>query len=92
NLPKGTEHFLSDIHGEHEAFDHVIRNASGAVVRTSVALPLPWAWWQIRPLWWRNFGIRVGGKMLLWWGIVEIFFRGWVPCNDAWWPPVLLQS
>ena len=33
SLPKGTEHFLSDIHGEHEAFDHVIRNASGAVVR-----------------------------------------------------------
>lgn len=33
NLPKGTEHFLSDIHGENEAFDHVLRNASGAVAR-----------------------------------------------------------
>jgi len=31
NLPKGTEHFLTDIHGEFEAFDHVIRNGSGAV-------------------------------------------------------------
>lgn len=30
-LPKGTEHFLSDIHGEDEAFSHVIKNASGAV-------------------------------------------------------------
>jgi len=33
NLPKGTEHFLADIHGEHEAFDHVMRNASGVVRR-----------------------------------------------------------
>ncbi len=33
NLPKGTEHFLTDIHGEHEAFDHVIRSASGVVKR-----------------------------------------------------------
>lgn len=32
-LPKGTEHFLADIHGEHEAFDHVMRNASGVVKR-----------------------------------------------------------
>lgn len=31
NLPKGTEHFLSDIHGEHEAFDQVLRNGSGVV-------------------------------------------------------------
>ena len=30
NLPKGTEHFLSDVHGEHEAFRHVLKNASGA--------------------------------------------------------------
>ena len=29
NLPKGTEHFLADIHGEHEAFQHVLKNASG---------------------------------------------------------------
>jgi len=33
NLPKGTEHFLADIHGEHEAFEHVMRNASGVVKR-----------------------------------------------------------
>ncbi len=33
NLPKGTEHFLSDLHGEHEAFIHVLKNASGAVKR-----------------------------------------------------------
>lgn len=31
NLPKGTEHFLSDIHGEYDAFSHVLRNGSGAV-------------------------------------------------------------
>ncbi len=36
NLPKGTEHFLTDIHGEHEAFQHVIKNASG-VIRKKVA-------------------------------------------------------
>ncbi|MBF7096035.1 fructose-1,6-bisphosphatase [Alkalibacter mobilis] len=33
NLPKGTEHFLTDIHGEHIAFNHVMRNASGVVKR-----------------------------------------------------------
>lgn len=31
NLPKGTEHFMSDLHGEHEAFAHIRRNASGVV-------------------------------------------------------------
>ncbi len=31
NLPKGTEHFMSDIHGEHEAFLHILNNGSGAV-------------------------------------------------------------
>ena len=31
NLPKGTEHFVSDIHGEYEAFSHVLKNGSGAV-------------------------------------------------------------
>ena len=30
-LPKGTEHFLSDLHGEYDAFSHVLRNGSGAV-------------------------------------------------------------
>ena len=33
NLPKGTEHFLTDIHGEYEAFNHVLRNASGVIKR-----------------------------------------------------------
>ena len=33
NLPKGTEHFISDIHGEYEAFDHVMKNASGVIKR-----------------------------------------------------------
>ncbi len=33
NLPKGTEHFLTDIHGEYEAFHHVLKNASGTVKR-----------------------------------------------------------
>ncbi|MCR4694312.1 MAG: fructose-1,6-bisphosphatase [Pseudobutyrivibrio sp.] len=31
NLPKGTEHFITDIHGEYEAFMHVVKNGSGAV-------------------------------------------------------------
>lgn len=31
NLPKGTEHFLSDIHGEYEPFVHVLKNASGMI-------------------------------------------------------------
>lgn len=35
NLPKGTEHFLADIHGESEAFIHVLKNASGTI-RTKV--------------------------------------------------------
>lgn len=33
NLPKGTEHFITDIHGEYEAFSHVLKNGSGAVRR-----------------------------------------------------------
>jgi len=33
NLPKGTEHFLTDIHGEWEQFNHVMRNGSGSVRR-----------------------------------------------------------
>ena len=33
NLPKGTEHFLSDVHGEYEAFSHVLKNGSGSVRR-----------------------------------------------------------
>ena len=37
NLPKGTEHFLSDLHGEYEAFKHIINNCSG-VIREKVQL------------------------------------------------------
>lgn len=33
NLPKGTEHFLTDIHGEYAAFTHVLKNASGVIKR-----------------------------------------------------------
>lgn len=33
NLPKGTEHFVTDLHGEYEAFQHVLRNASGVIKR-----------------------------------------------------------
>lgn len=33
NLPKGTEHFLADLHGEYEAFLHVLKNASGSIKR-----------------------------------------------------------
>lgn len=37
NLPKGTEHFMSDLHGEYEAFYHILNNCSG-VVREKVDL------------------------------------------------------
>lgn len=37
NLPKGTEHFMSDIHGEYEAFCHILNNCSG-VIREKVNL------------------------------------------------------
>ena len=33
HLPKGTEHFLADLHGENEAFHHVLKNASGNIKR-----------------------------------------------------------
>ena len=33
NLPKGTEHFVADLHGESEAFNHILRNASGNIKR-----------------------------------------------------------
>ena len=31
SLPKGTEHFMSDIHGEYEAFAHIMNNCSGVI-------------------------------------------------------------
>ncbi len=33
NLPKGTEHYVTDLHGEYEQFTHILRNGSGAVRR-----------------------------------------------------------
>jgi fructose-1,6-bisphosphatase-3 len=33
NLPKGTEHFVSDVHGEYEAFSHVLKSGSGSIRR-----------------------------------------------------------
>ena len=33
NLPKGTEHFLADLHGEYQAFHHILKNASGNIKR-----------------------------------------------------------
>ena len=33
NLPKGTEHFISDIHGEYEQFVHILKNGSGVIKR-----------------------------------------------------------
>ncbi len=36
NLPKGTEHSLTDIHGENEPFEHVLKNASGVIKNEAV--------------------------------------------------------
>ena len=33
NLPKGTEHFMTDVHGEYEQFNHVLKNGNGSVRR-----------------------------------------------------------
>ena len=33
NLPKGTEHFMSDLHGEYESFLHILKNGSGVIRR-----------------------------------------------------------
>lgn len=38
NLPKGTEHFVADLHGEYEAFGHTLRNASGNIKRKATEL------------------------------------------------------
>ena len=45
SLPKGTEHFLSDLHGEYEAFCHIMNNCSG-VIREKVNL---WLGDQLTP-------------------------------------------
>ena len=36
-LPKGTEYFLSDLHGEHEAFIHMLKSASGTIKMKTVS-------------------------------------------------------
>ena len=41
NLPKGTEHFMTDIHGECEQFNHVLKNGSGAVRRLATLIYYP---------------------------------------------------
>lgn len=33
NLPKGTEHFISDIHGEYDEFNHILKNGSGSIAK-----------------------------------------------------------
>ena len=33
SLPKGTEHFITDIHGEYDQFRHIMKNGSGAIKR-----------------------------------------------------------
>lgn len=38
NLPKGTEHFMSDIHGEYEAFLHILNNCSGVIREKALTL------------------------------------------------------
>lgn len=40
NLPKGTEHFISDIHGEYETFNHFLKNGSG-VIRNKIDIIFP---------------------------------------------------
>lgn len=40
NLPKGTEHFMSDVHGEYEAFRHILNNCAG-VIREKVEMIFP---------------------------------------------------
>lgn len=37
-LPKGTDHYISDIHGAYEQFDHILRHASGAIRRNHANL------------------------------------------------------
>ncbi len=38
NLPKGTEHFVADLHGEYEAFRHILKNASGNIKRKVIEI------------------------------------------------------
>ena len=53
SLPKGTEHFMSDIHGEYEAFCHIMNNCSG-VIREKVNV---WLGNRLKP----GLGHPVGG-------------------------------
>ncbi len=40
NLPKGTEHFITDIHGEYDAFNHILKNASG-IIKEKISQQFP---------------------------------------------------
>ena len=44
SLPKGTEHFMSDLHGEYEAFCHILNNCSG-VKKWICCLEIPYLIW-----------------------------------------------
>ena len=41
NLPKGTEHFISDVHGEYEAFLHILNSCSGVIKEKGWTTCLP---------------------------------------------------
>ena len=50
-MPKGTEYFFSDLHGEHQAFIHMLRSCSGIIkakIRRPLEMPSPsrnsWLW------------------------------------------------
>lgn len=53
NLPKGTEHFVSDIHGEADSFSHVLRNASG-VIKNQISASLGRACAAVRKNHWQR--------------------------------------
>ena len=46
SLPKGTEHFMSDLHGEYEAFCHILNNCSGVIREKWICcLEIPYLIW-----------------------------------------------
>ena len=42
SLPKGTEHFMSDLHGEYDAFRHILNNCSGVIKEKIDAIFTSW--------------------------------------------------
>ena len=80
NLPKGTEHFMSDIHGEYEAFLHIMNNCSGVIREkvqqwlgsrlgwlflSTISLGLAMPWVHTRLLRFDTVHTRVGGSPLV---------------------------